>query len=76
MRKVKYVTHGFFGGKGNYAPSLIRDGWFHGFFQEGSLEQGADPCALVETSIGEVVSISASQIKFESQPANTEEINE
>lgn len=69
MRKVKFVTHGYFGGK-EIGP--IKEGWFHGFFQEGNNEGGVDPVAVVETLIGECVSIGVKQIKFESQPAESQ----
>lgn len=72
MRKVKFVTHGYFGGQNSNAPGPVKEGWFHGFFQEGNNEGGIDPVAVIETLIGECVSIGVKQIKFESQPAESE----
>jgi len=74
MREVKYVTQGFFGGQNSNAPGLVKDGWFHGFFQEGNIEGGIDPVAIVETQTGECIDIGCRQIKFTNQPC--EEVRE
>lgn len=69
MRKVKYVTHGFFGGKNSNAPGLVKEGWFHGIYQVGSTSTwGVEAIVVVESLIGELVSISLNQVKFELQP--------
>jgi len=67
MREVKYVTHGYFGVEcKNVGP--IKDGLFHGFFQEGSNENGMEAVAIIETTIGECLSVGARQIKFINPP--------
>ena len=67
MREVKYVTHGYFGVEcKNIGP--IKDGLFHGFFQEGSNENGMEAVAIIETTIGECLSVGARQIKFINPP--------
>ncbi len=40
------------------------DGWFHGWFQEGSAEDGLDPVAIVETTKGRCVTVATNRILF------------
>jgi len=72
VRKIKFVTHGFFGGQNSNQPGPVKEGWFHGFFHEGNVEGGIEPMAVVETLVGECIGVSVRQIKFESQPAESE----
>lgn len=61
MRKVE-ITNGFYKGK---------SGFFHGFFSEGSNEEGVLACAVVELEDGICVSFASNYIRFLSQPAES-----
>jgi hypothetical protein len=72
LRKVKYCTHGWFGGQGQNAPAIEKDGWSHGVFQEGNNEVGIDPVIVVESLDGTINSYGLRAVKFVNQPDEPE----
>lgn len=68
LRKVKYCNQGWFGGIGQNAATIEKDGWSHGVFQEGNNEGGIDPVVVVESLDGTINSYALRQVKFVNQP--------
>ena len=74
MRKVTVCNKGFFGGVDKNEASDFREGLFHGFFSEGSNDEGIECYALVEFFDGEVKMYQTHKIKFNDNPPKSEKI--
>ncbi len=68
MRKVKFVV-GYNISIDNMDAVNGRVGFFHGFFQEGDMEEGTEPIAVVEEAeSGEVFQVGTNQLLFTDSP--------
>lgn len=71
MRLVEFCKKGWFGGQNSATPVDIQAGHFHGFFQEGDLENGIEITALVENENGIIEGVGARQVRFINTPTES-----
>jgi len=72
MRKVQICEKGYYGGSGKNEPSNLCLGVFHGWFSEGSHDEGVECYALVELPSGHCNLIQTHRIKFLDNPPKSE----
>ena len=68
MRKVQCCSKGFYTGSGPRTPADFYEGLFHGFFSEGSNDEGIETYALVELHDGTMRTVQTHCIKFLEEP--------
>ena len=69
MRKIEYCEKGYFNHIGeNNKPQEIKRGIFHGFWSEGSNEDGIEAYALIELPDGTMYYRDPRQIRFLEPP--------
>jgi len=64
MRKVEICGKGMYGGIGPQEPSELCRGVFHGFFSEGSNDEGIECYAAVEVPGGAVRMVATHKMRF------------